>query len=81
MNLFIRRILQLKLSKENFHEEKSENENEINDFQQILTLQQTRLIDDKGQLKLIYPSRTDFDHQDFNEDSSIRIERLFPSNH
>jgi hypothetical protein len=40
---------------------------------QLLTLQQVRLVDDRGQLRVTYPSRTDL------QQSSISVERLFPS--
>ena len=40
-------------------------------IRQVLTLQQTRVVDDKGQLKTTFPSRADLD---WNE-NSILIER------
>ena len=46
-------------------------------LRQILTLQQTRVLDDKGQLKTTFPSRTDLDWADLPS-SSILIERLMP---
>lgn len=49
------------------------------EFQQILTIQQTRSVDDQGKLRVTYPSRTDLDWKD-QQSSNILIERLFPSN-
>ena len=46
----------------------------IND-QQVLSVQQTRVIDDKGQLKTTFPSRTDFQSERF-EEKKIFIQRL-----
>jgi len=43
---------------------------------QILTLQQTRIVDEKGQLKNTYPSRTDLDWNEISQ-GSIVIQRLF----
>lgn len=46
-------------------------------LRQILTLQQTRVLDDKGQLKCTFPSRTDLLWADISQ-GSIVIERLMP---
>ena len=46
-------------------------------LRQILTLQQTRVLDDKGQLKTTFPSRTDLVWADTSQ-GSIAIERLMP---
>ena len=43
--------------------------------QQVLILQQTRVVDDKGQLKTTYPSRTDLQSEHFQQ-KKIFIERL-----
>lgn len=43
--------------------------------QQVLLIQQTRVIDDKGQLKTTFPSRTDFPSEYFQE-KKIFIQRL-----
>jgi hypothetical protein len=42
---------------------------------QVLVLQQTRIVDEKGQLKTTFPSRTDFDWKEI-EQGSIVVERL-----
>jgi len=44
-------------------------------IRQILTLQQTKVVDEKGQLKTTFPSRTDLDWIEISE-GSILIERL-----
>jgi hypothetical protein len=44
-------------------------------IRQILVLQQTRVVDDKGQLKTTFPSRTDLDWNEASQ-GSIFIERL-----
>jgi hypothetical protein len=46
-------------------------------LRQILTLQQTRVLDDKGQLKTTFPSRTDLDWPEVSQGSLV-IERLMP---
>ncbi len=65
MDAILRQMLQLELGKK------------INDsnIRQILTLQQTRVVDDKGQLKTTFPSRTDLDWNEISQ-GSILIERL-----
>jgi hypothetical protein len=65
MDSLLRQMLQLQLGKK----ENSEN------IRQILTLQQTRVVDDKGQLKITFPSRTDLDWNEITQ-GSIIIERL-----
>jgi len=65
MDSFLRQMLQLELGKK---------ENNSN-IRQILTLQQTRIVDDKGQLKTTFPSRTDLDWNEITQGSVI-IERL-----
>jgi hypothetical protein len=65
MDLLLRQMIQLELGKKI---------NESN-IRQILTLQQTRVVDDKGQLKTTFPSRTDLDWIEISQ-GSIIIERL-----
>ena len=42
---------------------------------QLLIIQQTRVVDDKGQLKTTFPSRTDLQSEHFQQ-KKIFIERL-----
>ena len=42
---------------------------------QILTLQQTKIVDDKGQLKNTFPSRTDLQWEEISQ-GKISIERF-----
>jgi len=65
MDSLLRQMLQLQLGKKN---------NDSN-IRQILTLQQTRVVDDKGQLKTTFPSRTDLDWIEVSQ-GTILIERL-----
>ncbi len=44
-------------------------------IRQVLTLQQTRVVDEKGPLKTTFPSRTDLDWIEISE-GSILLERL-----
>lgn len=64
MDSLLRQMLQLQLGKK----ENTEN------IRQILTLQQTRVVDDKGQLKTTFPSRTDLDWNEITQ-GSIIVER------
>ena len=65
MDEFLHEIIKFDLGK------KETNSN----IRQILKLQQTRVVDEKGQLKTTYPSRTDLDWNDLSQ-LSITIERL-----
>jgi hypothetical protein len=65
MDSFLRQMLRLEFGKKT---------NDSN-IRQILTLQQTRVVDDKGQLKTTFPSRTDLDWNEISQ-GSIIIERL-----
>jgi hypothetical protein len=65
MDSLLRQMLQLQLGKK---------DNESN-FRQILILQQTRVVDEKGQLKTTFPSRTDLDWIEISQ-GNIFIERL-----
>ncbi|UJR11692.1 hypothetical protein I4U23_015873 [Adineta vaga] len=66
MDAFLRQVLQNGLGK------KSEQDNQ---YRQILVLQQTRVVDEKGQLKTTFPSRTDLDWNEISQ-GTIFIERL-----
>jgi hypothetical protein len=61
MDALLHQMLQLQLGKKN----------PDLPIRQVLTLQQTRVVDDKGQLKTTFPSRADLD---WNE-NTILIER------
>ncbi len=65
MDSFLRQMIKMQLGK------KSNDSN----IRQILTLQQTKVVDEKGQLKTTFPSRTDLDWIEISE-GSILIERL-----
>jgi hypothetical protein len=65
MDSLLRQMLQLQLGK------KEENGND----RQVLTLQQTRVVDEKGQLKTTFPSRTDLDWNEISQ-GTILVERL-----
>ncbi|CAF3921600.1 unnamed protein product [Adineta steineri] len=66
MDALLRQMIQNDLGKKS---------NESN-IRQILTLQQTKVVDDKGQLKTTFPSRTDLDWIEISQ-GSIAIERLY----
>ena len=65
MDSLLRQMIQMQLGKKG---------NDSN-FRQILTLQQTKVVDEKGQLKTTFPSRTDLDWIEISQ-GSILIERL-----
>jgi hypothetical protein len=65
MDSFLRQMIKMQLGKK---------ANDSN-IRQILTLQQTKVVDEKGQLKTTFPSRTDLDWIEIS-DGSILIERL-----
>lgn len=67
MDAFLRQVLENQLGKKSNEEEKT--------FRQVLTLQQTRVVDDKGQLKTTFPSRTDLDWNEVSQ-GKLFIERL-----
>ncbi|CAF3925674.1 unnamed protein product [Rotaria sordida] len=62
------------LLREMIENELGKKSNESN-IRQILKLQQTRVVDDKGQLKITYPSRTDLHWENLSKPSII-IQRL-----
>lgn len=65
MDSLLREMIKLQLGK------KTNEEN----IRQVLTLQQTRVVDDKGQLKNTFPSRTDLLWEEVSQ-GKILIERL-----
>jgi hypothetical protein len=65
MDALLRKMIEIELGK------KSDDSN----IRQILVLQQTRVVDEKGQLKTTFPSRTDLDWSEVSQ-GSIFIERL-----
>jgi hypothetical protein len=65
MDLILRQILRLKLGQKT---------NDSN-LQQILTLQQTRVVDGEGQLKLTFPSRSDLDWNEISQEIIV-IDKL-----
>ena len=64
----IEKIKNLKLSEE------ASNEDETSKAKQLIWIQQTKIVDSKGNLKCVYPSRIDLS---FNNSNKYKVVRLY----